>query len=207
MPQITGQTVAQIQHAARDAAQTLSKRHARRWPLQTRLRQCHINQISCRSLLAQHIQRIRRRTQLAGDVNAVPHACAAACDRLTRRHLTKHRHIDDQNRTACGIAADERTLKPLGQSEQALGESRQPRLVHARQANRQRKANRICAHCGQIGQIHRQSLVPKRTGCDIGEKMPPFDQHIAGDHALIPLAHAKQRGVVANAQIHLSRAV
>ena len=88
----------------------------------------------------------------------------------------------------------------IGQGQQPGAEGLAPGRIGAGQGQSQGKGQRLGAAGGQVRQVHRQGFVPEQARVDIGQKVAPLHQHVAGDGQLHAGAWCEQGAVVAHAQ-------
>ena len=93
------------------------------------------------------------------------------------------------------VASKERAARALRQGYHPAGEVGEPPVVAAGEPDgkKERAGNR--PRGGEVGQIHRQRLVPHVLGVGVGEKVRPQGRHVAG-HRDAAAADVDQRAVV-----------
>ena len=84
----------------------------------------------------------------------------------------------DVQRPLGGVAAHQVAAVGVGQREQPARKTVEPGRVGGGQGQRQGKTEGYGAHRRQVGQVHRQRLVPQQERVGAGKEMAVLDQHV-----------------------------
>ena len=106
----------------------------------------------------------------------------------------------DAQGAARGVATDQRHIVLRRQLEQTVGQPRHKSFIGLRQTQIEQEPQRLCAHGGQVTEIHRQGLPADIRGRRAHREMASFDQGVGAQGQLAPGRRLDQCGVIANTQ-------
>src|SRR5690606_17377993 len=90
-------------------------------------------------------------------------------------------------------------VEAVGEREEPFGEGREPGFVRLAQRDGEHEPARRRAACGEIGEVHRERLVPEAAGIGAGEEVAPLEEHVGGEDELASGRRCDPGAVVADA--------
>jgi hypothetical protein len=172
------QAVGDIDRGRGEPAQREPQRDPRR-----RLRE-HPRRLVARAARQELSQAQRRGARMAADPDLVARARAIAAQREPGRHAAVD--LDgDAERSARGVAADQRDMVAPRERGKAAAEPGEPGLIGLGQGQREREPQRARTHRGQVAEVDRQRAVADLLRAAGGGKMHAGDQRVDGDREIL----------------------